>query len=145
MTPEHIYRGQCHCGAIALEFVSAREPEQWAVRACQCRFCRAHGARTAADPAGRATIRVSDPGALIRYRFAEKTADFLVCRVCGVYMAAMLIDGDNAWATLNVNCFENADAFPKNPAPVSYDGEDAAARIARRKTKWTPARLIGAD
>lgn len=60
-------------------------------------------------------------------------------------MAAMLFDANSAWATLNVNSFENADAFPKEPTPVSYDGEDAAGRIARRKAKWTPARLIGAD
>lgn len=142
MTPEHSYRGQCHCGTITLEFVSAKPAEQLTVRACQCRFCRAHGARTTADPAGRVTISIADPAAVIRYRFAEKTADFLVCSRCGVYLAALLADGGNAWATLNVNSFENANAFPKEPAPVSYDGEDAAGRIARRRAKWTPATVL---
>jgi hypothetical protein len=34
---------------------------------------------------------------------------------------------------------ERRQAFTRAPAPVQYDAEDAAARIARRRRAWTPA------
>jgi hypothetical protein len=129
------YRGACHCGAVQVSFESRFEPAELPVRACQCSFCRSHGARTATDPQGR--IRISGP--LRRYRFGLRTADFLLCPECGVYVGALYADADGAWATLNVNCLDERKLFPAAPEPVSYEGEDAAGRVARRKARWTPA------
>ena len=42
------------------------------------------------DPRGRVSIRVREPEQLSRYRFALAMADFLVCRRCGVYLAAVI-------------------------------------------------------
>lgn len=47
-----VYEGQCHCGNLQLRFESAIAPENLPLRACQCSFCRAHGALTVSDPAG---------------------------------------------------------------------------------------------
>jgi hypothetical protein len=33
---------------------------------------------------------------LLRYRFGLKTADFLVCENCGIYMAAVISTGDSS-------------------------------------------------
>ena len=130
-------RGGCHCGAVRVAFETRTAPEALPVRACQCSFCRAHGARTASDPQG----RVRFIGPLRRYRFGLRTADFLLCPQCGVYLGALYADGDGAWATLNVNCLAERALFPVAPEPVSYEVEDAAARGARRKARWTPAEL----
>jgi hypothetical protein len=134
------FRGGCHCGAVRVVFETAIAPEALLVRACQCSFCRAHGARTASDPRG----RVCFSGPLRRYRFGLRTADFLLCPQCGVYLGALYADGDGAWATLNVNCLAERKLFPAAPEPVSYESEDAATRGARRKARWTPAELESA-
>jgi hypothetical protein len=133
------YRGQCHCGNIEVTFESEKSPEELAVRACGCSFCRGHGARTTTDPDGSARIEVADAGRLSRYRFGLKTADFLVCGDCGAYMGALFEDDDgSAYVTLNTRYFENPEAYAANPGPVHYEGEPAAGRRARRRKMWTP-------
>lgn len=84
------------------------------------------------------------PGAE-RYRFGLKTADFLICRGCGVYIAAVIrIDGAD-FATLNVNVLDERDAFDPAPQIFHYDDESDAERIARRRQRWTPTTLLTAD
>ena len=56
-----------------------------------------------------------------------------------------MAEADAAYATLNVNAFERAKAFLQLASTVSYDGEDDAARRARRRTKWTPAVIAVGD
>lgn len=135
------YNARCHCGAVTLVFATRRAPTELPLRECQCSFCRKHGARTTTDPDGFAEIRVADAGALMRYRFGLRTADYLVCARCGVYLAAIMQEGDRAWAVLNVNAFDDRSAFAGAATPMVYDREDEAQRRARRRKLWTPARI----
>lgn len=132
------HTGGCHCGNIAVVFETRRKRKALRPRACQCGFCRAHGARTVADPEGTLRIAVADAALCSFYRFGLQTAEYLVCRDCGVYVAAVMQDADAAWATLNVNALSDAAKFPKKTLPVDYDAEDATGRMARRRTAWTP-------
>jgi len=131
---EHSLEGHCHCGAIGFSFRTAQAPDRWPVRACQCGFCRCHGARTTSDPDGSVTFHIADPATLLRYRFASRTADFLVCRNCGTYVAAVVTSSRGQFATLNVNAIAGIAAFPE-AKPVSYEGESAEQKRERR---WTP-------
>ena len=83
-------------------------------------------------------IFVREPSLLSRYRFGLGITDFLICARCGVFIGALMEEGDKAWLTVNANAFwpPPPDDFPISP--VDYDAEDVAARIARRKLKWTP-------
>ena len=131
-----IHGGRCHCGALTLRFESARPLEP---RACQCGFCRRHGARTVSDPEGHAEIRLSRES--LRYRFASRAADYLLCGRCGVYVGAVAEIEGGLYVTLNLNAFD--DPRPGLAAePVSYEGETAEEKSARRRRRWTPARLI---
>src|SRR5262249_40931212 len=121
---EVILAGQCHCGDVALRFETAVPPECLPVRACGCSFCRKHGARATWDPKGRVEIILRAPGSAVRYRFALRTADFLVCARCGIYVAAVLADGAGSYATVNVNVLDRAAEFRRAGTPVSYDGEN---------------------
>lgn len=132
------HAGGCHCGSISVTFETRRKRKTLRPRACQCDFCRAHGARTITDPAGALRITVGDPDRCSFYRFGLQTAEYLVCADCGVYVAAVMRGDDGAWATLNVNALRDAAKFPRKPLPVSYDAEDAAGRTARRRAAWTP-------
>jgi hypothetical protein len=134
--------GRCHCGNVEIALESSLPPEDLSLHACTCSFCRGHGARTTSDPSGRVVITVHHPGELLRYRFGLETADFLVCRRCGIYVAAVMNEGAGCWATVNVNTFDAADRLTQPATPVTYDGESAPQRAARRKARWTPAVIV---
>jgi hypothetical protein len=109
-----------------------------APRACGCGFCRKHNARNVSDPSGSALLKLGREAR--RYRFGTRTTDFLICERCGVYVGAVAMIGGNLFATLNLNAFDNP--RPDLAAePVCYDAEDTAAKAARRRRNWTPARL----
>lgn len=147
MSAQDLFEGGCHCGNLTVAFETAAPPGRLAVRACACSFCRRHGARTATDPGGRVRIGVADPALLERYRFGLGTADFLVCRRCGVYLGAVHAEWDRSWATININTFRSTAGLGEAAEPVSYDGESAAERRTRRRARWTPVVEImeGAD
>ena len=133
--------GRCHCGNVQLIFETDLPPEQLPLRACQCTFCRAHAALNTTDPAGSVEIVVDDAAELSRYEFGLRTAEFLICRRCGVYLAAVCTVDGSLYATINVNVLEDRSAFSRPAESMRYDGEDAAGRLARRKARWTPATL----
>jgi hypothetical protein len=136
-SPVCVFEGRCHCGAIGFELRTARAPAQWAVRACQCSFCRGHGARTTSDPEGSVRFSIPDPSKLNRYRFGSSSADFFVCRDCGIYVAAVLTCARGQFATVNVNVLSPPVDVPGATA-ISYEGESPEQKLARRGRQWTP-------
>lgn len=138
--PEHVFSGACHCGAIRVEYRTRFPIGILRVGRCGCSFCRSHGARTSSDSGGQLEISEGGPGAM-RYRFGLNITDFLVCRGCGAYIAAMIEENGGHLATLNVNVLQDRDRFDPAPPLVSYEGETADARRARRRTQWTPTTI----
>jgi hypothetical protein len=132
------WSGSCHCGAIGFTYRTAIEPEQWSIRACQCSFCRAHDALSTSDPAGRLVFTASRPEMLHRYRFGLKTADFLLCSLCGVYIGAVIVTPGGAFGIVNVHALLETPANLAATAPISYDNEDTDGRVSRREERWTP-------
>jgi len=65
--------------------------------------------------------------------------------VRGVYVGAVLSEGDEAYATLNVNAFDGREAFPKEAPPARYGHETGEKWQSRRKEKWTPVRRFEED
>ena len=133
----HVFDGRCHCGNITYAFKATAGLDELGLRACQCSFCRAHGARTTSDPAGALQLWIKDESRLTRYRFGLKTANFLICTRCGVFVGAMMSEAERSWMTINANTF--APPPLTHPlAPMDFSSEDATVRTARRKAKWTP-------
>ena len=135
------YSGGCHCGNISLTLRLTEPPEQVRLRACGCSFCRAHATRTASDPNGRVEIRAADWSAIEPYRFGTGTADFLICRRCGVYIGAICETAAGTRAVINVNCLDDRAAFLRAAVATDHDGETTAARLSRRAANWTPATI----
>ncbi len=135
------YEGSCHCGAIRLRLTLSWPPGEAPVRACDCSFCRAHGARTVTDPSGSVEIDLKDAPTVHRYRFALKTADYLVCGNCGVYVAALADTPKGLKSTVNVNALNDHALFDAHPPLVHYDEETAEARLSRRAERWTPTAI----
>jgi hypothetical protein len=132
------YDGGCHCGNLAYVFETTADLEALGLRACQCGFCRAHNARNTSDPHGSVHITVREATQLNRYRFALQTADFLICRSCGVYIGALLSDDGRSWFTVNVNTLLPPPGLDAVIVPHDFGAEDGTSRVDRRKSKWTP-------
>ena len=137
--------GSCHCGALRFQFETDKPPVALGLRACGCDFCRRHGMRATSDPDGKVVFSLHEPENLLRYRFGLATADFLLCRGCGVYIGAVLPDPNGDRAIINVNCLDKPAAFGSEARSVSYDDEDEPARRARRRAVWTPAEVVTAN
>ena len=133
------YPGACHCGAIGVFFETDADPSLLQVRACQCSFCRRHGAKTVSDPDGRLTLSF-DAESVHLYRFGTRSADFLICRECGDYVAAVMDDV----AVLNVVAADLIPFAGRQSEPVTYDAETPDEKRARRRARWTPLVLEGA-
>ena len=129
--------GRCHCGNVSLVFETAGSPDTLPLRACDCSFCRKHGATTATDPQGRLELEIVRLDDAVRYRFGSRSLDFLVCGRCGVYVAAVMATDAGAVATLNVNALDERAAFTQTPVAVDYSGETEQQRKLRRAERWT--------
>lgn len=136
------YTGRCFCGAIGFTYSTEIKPPDWSIRACQCRFCRAHDALSTSDPGGTLSFDATEPEQLQRYRFAMKTADFLLCRNCGVYIGAVITTPAGAWGIVNTHALDPVPDDIADVQPISYDNEDSSGRIARREERWTPVRAV---
>lgn len=129
-------RGRCHCGSILVALETTRAAAELPLRACQCSFCRRHGARTTADPEGLLRITARDAHDLRRYRFGLGVTDFLVCGRCGVYVAATMESEGKRLGTVNVNVMDDPTPFAREASASRYDGEHVDERLARRKRTW---------
>jgi hypothetical protein len=133
------HEGGCHCGNLYLRLHLIRSPAEYATRSCRCSFCRAHATRTLSDPDGRVEIRAHDRALVERYRFGSGTADFLLCRTCGVYIGAVCETGQGLRAVTNVNSLADRAEFPPASLFPDHDEEPVETRLARRAANWTPA------
>jgi hypothetical protein len=133
------HSGGCHCGNIHVRLRLSKSPQQTPLRACACSFCRAHMTRTVADIAGHFTLSAGDWSLVEPYRFGSRTADYMVCRRCGVYVAAICETVAGPRAVVNINCLTDRASFTQQPNATNYDGETEATRLSRRATHWMPA------
>jgi hypothetical protein len=132
---KHRYAGACHCGNITVELASDHSPAELGTRTDTCSFCAKHGSLYTSDPAGSLAIAIADASRVHRYRFGTRTADFLICSECGVFVAATM---DNL-AVVNINVLADRAAFLSNPVQIAdLDDESLDDRLARRRRRWTP-------
>lgn len=132
------HTGSCHCGNLHVRIHLTRAPQDTPIRSCACSFCQAHGTRTVSDPDGDAMITADDWTLVQRYRFGTRTADYLLCRRCGVYVGAVCDSPAGQRAVINTRCLQDSAAFTRKALRPDYDQEAAPARIARRSATWMP-------
>ena len=64
------------------------------------------------DPEGLFEVWADDWSLVQSYRFGTRTCDFLICRQCGVFIAAVSdMTEAKARAVVNVNCFDRSRAL----------------------------------
>lgn len=131
-----LIHGRCHCGNIAFKLDWKPDPAEIPARACTCSFCSKHGGVWTSNPGGTLEVTVRDPALVSHYAFETETAQFHICARCGVVpVVTSLLDG-RLHAVVSVNAFDDVDRALLRPAAASFEGEDRAARLARRKRNW---------
>lgn len=133
-----LYEGLCHCRAIGFAYRTSLAPSAWTIRACQCSFCRMHAALSSSDPRGTLEFKEHGAGALQRYRFGQKTADFLLCRECGGYIGATMCSASRSFGIINARILESRMIQLPEAVSMDYENEAPAQRLARRESRWTP-------
>jgi hypothetical protein len=132
------HRGGCHCGNLRILVRLTGPPADILLRSCACSFCRSHGTRTVSDPRGDADLWATDWSLVEKYRFGSRTADYLLCRRCGVYVGAVCDTPDGHRAVINTLCLDDRAAFSQEAVRPDYDGEAVEDRLARRTANWMP-------
>jgi hypothetical protein len=133
------HQGGCHCGNIHVRVRLSKPPQDNPLRACTCSFCRSHSPRMVSDPGGLFEVWADDWSLVENYRFGTGTCDFLICRHCGVFIAAVSEMMAGARAVVNVNCLSDRERFTSVPAVHDFEGETVEDRLSRRATNWMPA------
>lgn len=133
----HTLQGSCHCGRLALRYETAQAPAATSPRACDCSFCRKHGAAYLSDPNGALSIFEGESGSRCEYRQGSENARFQVCTHCGVLVAVLFEHEGRLYGAINARCL-NGDARFANDVDVSPQRLSAEAKIARWLQAWIP-------
>lgn len=131
-----IYQGACHCGAVRATY-ETQAPVR--LRHDGCSFCASRGVKSASDANG--LLNLESTHKLTRYRFGHKTADFLICPVCGTYVATYMDSPRGLIGVINVVGLQIPELKNEPFDLASLEGETHEDRIARRLSRWTPVTL----
>jgi hypothetical protein len=131
-----LIQGSCHCGNLSFELTWEPEPTEIPARACSCRFCTKHGGVWTSNPAGVLTVAVREPSLVSKYAFGSSTAQFHICRCCGVVPVVTSEIDNRLYAVVSVNAFNNVPQSILRRSAADFGSEDVESRLARRKRGW---------
>jgi hypothetical protein len=93
------------------------------------------------DPGGLFEFQADDWSLIERYRFGTRTCDFLICRRCGIFVAAVAEVTEGVPAVVNVNCLNDRASFTSASMMHEFQDETIENRLSRRAANWMPAIL----
>lgn len=134
-------RGACYCGNIRIiasfsESLAALNP-----RACDCDFCKKHGAAYVSDPKGSLALQIGNDLEVIRFRQGSNTAEMLLCRTCGVLVGALYRESRRLFGTLNVKALDSRLSFgPEQGVSPKLLSPDQ--KVRRWRDVWFPNVLL---
>jgi hypothetical protein len=107
----HKLTGGCHCGNIHVDMDLTHEPGTYNPRACDCDYCRKHGASYVSDANGSLAIRIADHTNVGKYRQGDRLAEFLLCGSCGVLVCVLYSRDGRLYAAMNANVTDARESF----------------------------------
>jgi hypothetical protein len=131
----HTVSGGCHCGNIRVELDLPRDPGAYAPRACDCSYCRKHGAAWVSDPQGALRLWVGDERCAGTYRQGSGVAELLLCRNCGVAVGALYRAEGRLYGVLNARVIDGGTSFGAEQ-PVSPQTLSAEDKTKRWQEIW---------
>lgn len=140
----HQASGGCHCGSILVQFELSRPPITYSPRACDCDFCRKHGAAYVSDPAGSLHIRIKAERNWRTYRQGSGVAELLLCGNCGVLIGALYRDEPRLYGTVNAKVVDGPTVFGADQ-PVSPKMLAQADKVKRWQDVWFSNVVLNPD
>jgi hypothetical protein len=135
--------GGCYCGNVFVKIRLTRAPASYNPRACDCEFCRKHGAAYISDSLGSLQIEIGAAGDRGSYRQGSEAADCLFCRRCGVLVGVICeIDG-RSYGAVNVRSLSSAATFGPE-LTVSPKQLSATDKLQRWQGVWFPDVIVHA-
>jgi hypothetical protein len=131
----HHVSGGCHCGRLRAELQLTRAPAAFTPRACDCSFCRKHGAAYVSDPQGVLRLRIADESLVTRYRQGSGLAELLICSNCGVLVGALYAADGVLYGVVNATALDDGARFG-TPQPVSPRTLLTTAKVTRWQEIW---------
>jgi hypothetical protein len=133
-----LIHGNCHCGNISFELTLDPGTIEIPARACDCSFCMKHGAVWTSDSQGSLKVTIEDRSLVTEYAFGTQTAQFYICRRCGIVPVATGELAGRLRAVVSVNALTDVPPSMLRRSPVSFEGEDIESRLTRRERNWIP-------
>lgn len=129
----HQVTGSCHCGNVNVSIELPRDPLEYSPRACDCDFCRKHGASYFSDPNGILCLMVRNRKLLHGYRQGSGTAEMLVCTNCGVLIGGMFKTDIGEFTAINTKIVDGGITFgeTQTASPKLLGVEEKAQRWRR--------------
>ncbi|WP_233511035.1 GFA family protein [Dyella psychrodurans] len=120
-----------------IEFTTSKSTSEFQPRACDCSFCRKHGAAYISDPKGKLSIIQRNAGALHEYRQGSNTARFLLCKDCGVLVGVALDHESGTYAAVNAGCLDDVTELGESlsASPQRLSPEE---KVSRWLALWVP-------
>jgi len=127
--------GTCHCGNIYFELTLTSAPGTYQPRVCDCIFCHKHGASYVSDPQGSLRFHIHDECHFGKYRQGSRTADCLVCQICGVLVGITYVNEGQRFGTVNIRAINDdvnfAEAMAGSPKKLAV-----CEKLVRWKDLW---------
>ncbi len=127
--------GGCQCGNVTVEAELSGAFETYNPRVCDCEFCSKHSAAYLSDAQGSLVIAIANESDVSRYRQGSKTAEFIVCKQCGVLVAICHRTSEALFATLNVRALDRKFEFGREQ-PVSPKQLASDEKAKRWRALW---------
>ena len=131
----HQASGGCHCDNIRVDIGLTAAPGNYRPRACDCDFCRKHGAAWLSDAKGSLRIHINDPRERGSYRQGSEQAELLLCRKCGVLVGVMHQIEQRMYAAINVRVVHDAVQFGAEQT-VSPQKLSPNEKVNRWRSLW---------
>lgn len=136
-------KGGCHCGNVLVDVELAGRSGTYNPRACDCDFCRKHGAAWVSDSKGSLLIHIQDERETRRYRQGGGNADILVCRNCGVVVCVTYRGEEGIWAAVNARALDAKFDVEQLVSPKALSDID---KVSRWRKLWFPhVRVVRGD
>jgi hypothetical protein len=129
--------GGCYCGNIWIVASFSQDYIAFNPRACDCDFCRKHGAAYVSDPKGSLSFQIGNDLKVNRFRQGSNAAEMLLCRTCGVLVGALYRESDRLFGTINVKALESRESFGQEQS-VSPKLLSADQKVQRWRDLWFP-------
>jgi hypothetical protein len=129
--------GSCFCNNISFVMELTQPLNQYNPRECDCDFCQKHGSAAISDKDGTLDITIKDLQLLSKFRQGSNLAEFLICKICGVFVAVCYDDYGKIYGAINSRTVTNKKEFGSNTL-VSPEKLSNDEKIQRWKMLWFP-------